>query len=367
MVKVFIIFSKAVLLIVYLGCFGYYFIQPAVNRYLKKDTMILTSDENHPEGLVPPAVTLCITNPQGYGWKVGPRGPPRGLSSYCPGRGSIDEMYKCIDEGTFDLEEAARFETSAVPKSQNMSKFWAQKFTFFLKGMCYTLNYTGLLGTHKYADVLKITLPLLEEKTDQSLVYDFWIHDPEFFVFSLNSLAIPHVWKHVDAGLRVQVSVTKHKKVNQPLKDNPCSDEPGYSFQRCVQTALVKMVGCRTKYEDWGHQDFALCTTTQQVLHMSSLWTNLSIFERREIEVTTGCFAPCNFRTFEVVSEEKYNSFGVGLATKVLTVEEEVLDYTFLSFFAEVAGAEGVFFGFSLFSLLFIVDIVFMKIRQILN
>ena len=366
MVKVFIIFSKAALLIVYLVCFGYYFIQPAVNRYLKKNTMILTSEENHPEGLTPPAVTLCVSNPQGGGWKVKPIGKPFVLTNYCPDSGSIEEMYKCIDEGTFDLEEAASFETSAVPTSQNTSKFWAQKFSFFPNGMCYTLNYTGLLGTNKYADVLKIVLPLLDEKTEQSFVYNFWIHDPDFFVFSLNSLAIPHhAWKQVDAGFQVQVAVTEHKKMNQPLKDNPCNEDPGYSFNRCVETSLSKMVGCRTKYEDCGQEDIALCTTTQQVLHMSKLWTNLSISERREIEAMTECFGPCKFRTFEVISEDRYRTFGVSMATKVLTVEEEVLDYPFLSFFAEVAGAEGVFFGFSLFSLLFIVDIIFMKIKQL--
>ena len=84
----------------------------------------------------------------------------------------------------------------------------------------------------------------------------------------------------------------------------------------------------------------------------------------REIEAWTGCLGPCYYRSYEVIGEEGKQAFGLNLATKVLTVEEEVWDYPFLSFFAEVAGAEGVFFGFSLFSLLFIVDIVFMKIRK---
>ena len=62
MIKAFIIFSKASLLLLYLFCFGYYFIRPALERYLRKDTMMMRREEYHPEGLAPPAITLCVNS-----------------------------------------------------------------------------------------------------------------------------------------------------------------------------------------------------------------------------------------------------------------------------------------------------------------
>ena len=62
MIKAFIIFVKAFLLLLYLACFGHYFVRPALERYLRKDTMMMMREEYHPEGLDPPAITLCVNS-----------------------------------------------------------------------------------------------------------------------------------------------------------------------------------------------------------------------------------------------------------------------------------------------------------------
>ena len=183
-------------------------------------------------------------------------------------------------------------------------------------------------------------------------------------MFSLNPLVIPHIPRNVRASLALQVAVTEHKRMSQTWKDNPCNNDPAYSFNRCVKNSLSKIIGCRDKYDSSTAVDVPACSTVEQVFEFGSLWGNISTSEKREIEALTGCLGPCFYRSYEVIGEEKKQGFGLNLATKVLTVEEEVWDYPFLSFFAEVAGAEGVFFGFSLFSLLFIVDIIFMKMGK---
>ena len=195
------------------------------------------------------------------------------------------------------MEEVSTFSTYGL-EPEVAIQYWSSDFTLPYRGRCYTLNYTKTLGTHKHMDALRFEIPLL---TSRNTAYDIWIHDSNFFVFSLNTLVIPHIARSLRAGLALQVAVTEHKKIDQPWKDNPCNSDPAYSFNKCVKNSLSKIIDCRVKYDSSTAVDVPACSTVEQVFQFGSLWANISTSEKREIEALTGCLGPCFYRSYEVI------------------------------------------------------------------
>ena len=303
-----------------------------------------------------------------WGWK---RKKSRGdnLLKGCPNVTTIEELHECIEANSYKLEEIVNLTSSGRgdPGGDFVAlspEDWSTDLTATQGGLCHTLNYSTTIGSLGKKDMVKLKF----QPDCPQCIYYIWLHDPDYFVFAVDFLAVPHVKKVVDKkGLKVRVAVTEHVKLSQPDKGQKCEIDPNYSFRHCVKNSLSKQVGCRSRYDSMTDPSVPLCTALEEMEHFETLWKRLSDAERKDIESMTACFTPCNYRSYKIIddTDKQTNTFGLILSTKELTVERESLDYSLLSLFADCAGAEGIFFGLSLYSLKETVVFILLKIKQV--
>ena len=53
------------------------------------------------------------------------------------------------------------------------------------------------------------------------------------------------------------LTVTEHRELNVP--QDPCEEDPGYSFRSCIKETFSNQVGCRTYWDTWSHQQRRVC------------------------------------------------------------------------------------------------------------
>ena len=91
------------------GMFLYLFGKPAVERYLDKKVMVVTS-RRETGGIQAPALTVVVKR-KGTSWKkeVAPRSEFRGFVDHLCGDPSLNQsLIDCIEENTFDLSEISQ-------------------------------------------------------------------------------------------------------------------------------------------------------------------------------------------------------------------------------------------------------------------
>ena len=58
-------------------------------------------------------------------------------------------------------------------------------------------------------------------------------------------------------GPYYKLTMIEHRELNVP--DDPCEDDPGYSFRSCVKESFSRKVGCRTAWDHWSDQNRNVC------------------------------------------------------------------------------------------------------------
>ena len=154
----------------------------------------------------------------------------------CDDSTSIQEIFDCVKNKTFSLEEtvdAAGLEVTPGNTTDLLnSSFWISDISWVPVGKCHTLNNSVSLGNYKWTFNL-----------DQQS-YFLFIHDPNFFLFTFNPATIPSIYLQLNMGQKgLYIDGVRHVKMNTPAQ--PCEDAEGYSFTACVKESVAKKVGCR--------------------------------------------------------------------------------------------------------------------------
>ena len=354
-------FLQIILFVPFLLFFGI----PSVEKYLEKQTIIISS-EKQTNGIEAPAITFAALKKQGVpmGWKSVDK--DLNLRSFvmldhCHSL-NFSNIDACQKNDTFARDDFMRSAQIGFYQENSTSLLndysWTEDLTTTTFGRYFTLNPSRRI-TGSPDDALMF-------KLYNGFSYFIWVHDEDFFILNQNPRGLPSkLWKidnlkNADKdGLYHEISLTKHKKLN--LDRRPCNEGPSHSFTTCVKENLAERFGCRMPWDLWSNQDRAVCTTRDAFRQLETLYKTLRHADVDKIVATTGCIQPCTYNEYkfaftnpkvlpkpdhEISSENETFVAFWAMSDKTFT-EVEVLLYPFTSLIAEFGGALGLFFGFS--------------------
>ena len=245
----FLLVSKIILQLLLFSFFLTFFGIPSLIAYQRKEIIVLKS-ESKTNGIEPPAVTLLAIR-NSLGWKTVEKEQfwqSFDLFDHCSGINmTVDD---CIKEDSFELSDflvEAKYiginKNYSAPFQLNSSSssFWKEDMSLSGFGRYFTLKSLTNV-TQNEEDCLAFIL-------SRDFSYFVFVHDEDFFLYSVNPLgppskswqiqgdSAPHVQNHYQ-----EVTLTKHKKLN--LDRQPCEEDSDYSFNYCVRESLSKKVKC---------------------------------------------------------------------------------------------------------------------------
>ena len=171
------------LFLVFLVHFGI----PAVRKYVKKDTIIITSEEDT-NGTEAPAVTFACSFFGKVGWKsvfenTSVTSNNFRIGDHCK---DTENFEGCIEEDTFSLNDfivGARFGSLSPVDMLMNNSFWTEDLTYTSAGRYYTFKIDKKI-THANEDYLVFIL-------NTSTVGAIHVHDEKYFLMNSNPLGPP--------------------------------------------------------------------------------------------------------------------------------------------------------------------------------
>ena len=210
-----------------LTIFLYFFGSPAFTRLYKQDVIVVrtTKDTN---GIPFPAITLAVVG--------------QITEDTCFHRNvSIED---CIVENTLNRSDILK--GNAIlgythRKEINLTReLLTEDFTSTWSGRYYTLNLPLKLGSH--ADEGQLFLGL-----NTNLTYTIFIHDPNFFFFNENPIALPTIMRRFQTRRRkpngsavYRLALTEVQKLNLP--SSPCNEDAHFNFESCLRRSVSEKV-----------------------------------------------------------------------------------------------------------------------------
>ena len=244
------------------GMFLYFFGKPAVERYLEKKVVVVTS-RRETGGTEAPAITVVVVNRNLTSWKKEvPSSEIHGIASYlCGEPGPNQSIIGCIEESTYDLSEISQSVNLGLPGgfSNDINYSWVEDFRFFF-GRTYTLSLNKKLRYDSSPEgFLRIGL-------ERNLDYYIFIHDLKYFYVTENpeseTMSVRKIAYGKEKSSYYHFGLTEVEELDVP--HDRCNNDPNYNFGTCVKESFSRKAGCKTKWDNFGNTDLELCTTAQQ-------------------------------------------------------------------------------------------------------
>ena len=260
--------SKLILQVLLFALFLRIFGLPAVERYLDKKVIVVTSVEKA-ESIPIPAITIAVKSAaNGNGWRKH-GGVQKVVRKFCKKAKTIDTLVACIERNTYNLSEISsgmKMGVGAITgkifanKSEVKDQNWIEDYTHTYFGRIYTLDHSVQLKSTSYLKGDSIRIDLRNQSDEEHYRYELYFHDPKYFYLNLNSEpGFPRVRKEVYPELLpYYYPIALTEVVELPYMPNdPCNEDPDYNFKECIKEYKIKKVGCRTK---WDNTNYPLCT-----------------------------------------------------------------------------------------------------------
>ena len=350
-------YAKAVGQLIIFGFFYVFFGKPSLERFLEKQVVTLTTQRND-GSVMPPAITIVAYNGKNGGWKQNVSSTGTGyeaLKAVCSNRKDLEA---CVKENTFGLEETVYAELGwdSNKRALTEGEWWREDFTIPWYGRSYTLAFPEPQGTVWRTNSIFLHM----NKSD--LHSRIFLHDPRYFLLSINPLALPINRQILDDELsgRFYFSLALTERVEYNTLDDPCVEDTSYNFTTCIKESLAAKAGCRLPWDTLSSQKRPICTTLDQYKIFSTVFETLRDAAMKGIKDMTGCSKPCTYKDYQVVNgpllsdyDETHFHLSVELwmATALVKVETEVLLYKWTDLVADVGGTLGLFLGFSFMTL----------------
>ena len=255
-------------------------------------------------------------------------------------------MYDCIELNTYSLKEVVLEANDSNYLDLNISS-WEVSFDVLHEGPCYGNKLP--IGSIGYSD------KPFQLKLNSSLAHHFVIFDPEFHIRTKNPKVFPRILLTLknNCGYKyLYIEVIQHVKLNEPK--NPCEESKDYSFNDCIKSRSIEIMGCRMRWEKSNaFKKMPLCTGGQMWwysgLHYKYMW-----MEQTMLVNYTNCPLPCSYKEYKLVDNPIIGKQGgdecsleIRFASRAVLVEKEEKTYSFESLVAECGGFLGLFLGFS--------------------
>ena len=208
-----------------LTTFLYFFGFPAVARFAKKKVMVVeTTTDNR--GIPSPAITIALGN--------------QIKNNSCFEKDASIEH--CLERDTLNRSEVLRRVIIGWRRKKEINltqENLREDFTSNFAGRYYTLDLPMRIGPDYHEDEL-----FLELNTNQT--YTVFIHDPQYFLYNMNPIALPTTMKRFTAKAIMpnswyyKLELAEVKRLNLP--SSPCIEDPSYNFQACLRRSIAEKV-----------------------------------------------------------------------------------------------------------------------------
>ena len=165
--------------------FLFFFGLPALQRYFAMEVMVVTTTRESGGKIAAPAISINARNPKTrLGWK----GDDRELDKL-----NIDKCLQanntqtCIENGTYSRNEVFLDVLMGYKKLlslMNRKKLWQKDITRVTRGSIFTINFPYPVGPDMFNDRLIIEF-------GDNLLYNIYMHDSKYFVFTSNNAYFP--------------------------------------------------------------------------------------------------------------------------------------------------------------------------------
>ena len=174
------------------------------------------------KGLPAPSISVCL--------------PTFGRPDKCSG--SNDSIETCIRQNTYNRSQTLKDVFLGFNKRQSFSGV-KEVFTEDYAGAAryYTFNLNSTIGTDGSEDqVFLLLFP--------NFVYTIFIHDPDYFLYSNNPVALPTIMTQFDTRTTLsqyyRLDLTEVHELNLP--EDPCDTGMKTGFHTCVRRSISDQV-----------------------------------------------------------------------------------------------------------------------------
>ena len=317
--------------------------------YLDEGVFIKVSKELFPDLVPAPSLTICAVNStSGAGWKNLVNSDTNSwFEAACGNNMEEEEFIDCILGSTFNAEDFM------INVFDNQYKY---QITFSFSGRCFTLqNRDQKIGS----DIGKSTLSM---HLNRAFDYKIFIHDANFFYYTLNPKALPgfRIDFKPETGMAFlgHIEIIQHRRIDRA--DHRCDKNDEYSFTDCVNAAILAHVGCGIPFNAY-NVEFVNCTNIDQFTRHENFYKSIAAMEFDDVLTHTQCLAPCNFREIRQIGEpipirnggtpEGFFFYSLSLVSTSLRTETEQFIYPFPNLVSDMGGCLGLFLGFSFFTI----------------
>ena len=223
---------------------------PCIKRFFDSEISVKEFVEEK-ASLKPPAITVC---PQMWKPDSPPVMPIGHYKNNCGEANDAKGFEDCVEHKTFGIDEVIVEATQGylsnivrnLPVSD--SQLWTSDMTMAMLGRCYTLNYDQLLEVDQETESIIINL------VPQN--YYVYLHDPDFFLFTINPLAMPTTEVDLQSAVQMMnapslgliLEMVQVENLDRP--GAPCNPSHDYKFTTCVKQSLAKIVNCTLPWND---------------------------------------------------------------------------------------------------------------------
>ena len=232
----------------------------------KRDSLRSPVDPLGPleDGLKPPAITLCPFKYNFRGWKqtniqdnastIQKLVNDQSYNRWCEFANSTADFEKCIEEGTFGLNDTV-IQAWAAWENVTGPEFWTSDVTLSLSGRCYTLDLDIKLGVHKLMEQILL-------KLNPNLTYTIFFHQLDIYYSAINPVAlaeagVQRMLSVDDIGnqyLRFTFELIRRERLNRP--ESPCNPDIGYKFSQCIKQSVSDAIGCKLPWDEHSEGSF---------------------------------------------------------------------------------------------------------------
>ena len=215
------IVAQIILLVVFVAFFGL----PAIERYLKKEVIIVETLKQT-DKISSPAITISV--------------PGQILNNSCYNRNvSIED---CLEQTFLRRSEIINSVIigADLREKVNLTRdIVREDFTYDWAGIYFTLTLPLTIGTELTSDAIIMGI-------FANLNYLVFIHDPEYFLLNDNPTAIPGELRRLNTyemkpeTCFFRLELVEVNKLNLP--NSPCNEDLSYNFFSCVKESVASKV-----------------------------------------------------------------------------------------------------------------------------
>ena len=209
-----------------LAIFLHFFGLPAVRKFFKREVMVVKTTKDT-QGLPAPSISVCLPS---FGHPL----PDKCFDS-------IDSIEECVRENTYNRSQTVSDILLGFTKRKSFSgasEVFNEDYTGATK--YYTLKLNSTIGTDGSKDQIFLLL-------HRNFVYTIFIHDPDYFLFSNNPVALPTLLTQFDTRTTLsqyyRLDLTEVHELHLP--EDPCDTDMKIGFHTCVRRSISDQVGSK--------------------------------------------------------------------------------------------------------------------------